>query len=65
MEMTCDDVINILNSITKISVENGELEVWLDDGDVPMTAVEFVPGSFYRQLLVLIESNLITNERIG
>jgi hypothetical protein len=56
-----DRVLGILRTISNLSVESGELEVWFDDAyyNLPESIHSFIPDSFTRCLLELIESHLL------
>jgi len=48
------DIIQVLSSIKKLSVDDGELKAEFENGNI-MVKQEFVRGSFTRELLELIE----------
>ena len=55
---TPEQIIEILRSIQKVSLyENKYLDVWFNDS-YPVSISSFIPGSFTRQLLELIEQHL-------
>ncbi len=52
-------IVNILHSISKLKIDEfGELEAWFDDSQYPEVSTGFIPGSFTRELLELIERHL-------
>lgn len=54
------EIIEILNSIEKLSVEDGELDTWFKDSTTgPEAITGFIPGSFTRELLELIEKHMM------
>ena len=54
-----EKIIEILRSITKLEItKTGELDTWFDVS-YPESINSFVPGSFTRELLELIESHLL------
>jgi hypothetical protein len=54
-----EKIIEILRSITKLEITKiGELDIWFDQ-EFPESVNSFVPGSFTRELLELIESHLV------
>jgi len=57
-----EEIIQILHSISKLSTSDGELDTWFTDSQYPMVPREFVPGSFTRELLDLIEDHLLSEE---
>lgn len=59
MKQSPKEIIEILHSIEKLSVEDGELDTWFKDTEFPMVTREFIPESFTRQLLDLIEGYLL------
>jgi hypothetical protein len=52
--LRCDveNVVELLHSITRLSIEDGELEVWFDDSEEPFTAVEFARLLYKRSFRV-------------
>jgi hypothetical protein len=54
-----EKIVEILHSITKLDIIGGELEVWFDNGEHSEVCTSFIPGSFTRKLLELIESHLV------
>ncbi len=54
-----EDIVKILHSITELSIANGELDVWFDKNPNPSSPSSFVPESFTRDLLELIELHLL------
>ena len=53
-----EDIVQILNSIKKLSIEDGELDVLFYGFDSPESISGFERNSFTRNLLELIESTL-------
>ena len=54
-----EKVIEILRSITKLEIDHeGVLDVWFEGGESAESINSFIPGSFTRELLVLIEQHL-------
>jgi len=54
-----EKVIEILRSITKLEIDpEGFLDVWFEGGTSAESPNSFIPGSFTRELLVLIEEHL-------
>jgi hypothetical protein len=52
-------IVGILHSITKLKLDKvGDLDVWFDNGEHPEGIRSFVPGSFTKELLELIEEYL-------
>jgi len=58
MRKTPEDIIKVLHSITKLSVEDGQLDVFFDNSEEPMGISEFTSGSFTKELLMLIADYL-------
>lgn len=57
-----EDIVKILHSITKLSVADGELDTWFEFDETPSGIRSFVPNSFTRKLLELIEDHLLENK---
>jgi ribosomal protein L40E len=57
---TPEEIVKILNSIVQVNVDDGYIEVLFDDSGNygPSSKEAFVPGSFTRKLLELIEDHL-------
>lgn len=53
-----EKIIEILHSISKVKVD-GDLEVWFNQDEDPEAITSFIPGSFTRELLELIEKHLV------
>jgi hypothetical protein len=56
---TPEEIVAILHSVTKLSVKDEELDVWQDGDTYPAGIRSFIPGSFTRELLELIEEHLL------
>jgi len=62
VKKTPEEIVEVLHSITRLSVKDGELDVWFE-GDPYVNGIRgFIPQSFTRELLELIEDHLLTNE---
>lgn len=62
MKKTPEQIIEILHSITKVSVKDKELDVWFNN-DPNMSGLRgYIPGSFTRELLELIEWHMLEDE---
>jgi len=57
-----EEIVRILNSIERVSVEDGELDIWFKDSNSPEGIRGFIPGSFTRELLELIEDHLLDDQ---
>jgi len=55
---TAEEIVKILHSITKVELGESELDVWFDSDNFPCVSRSFVPGSFTRELLELIEKHM-------
>jgi hypothetical protein len=56
---TAEEIIVILHSINGLSMdESHELDVLFDDEPIPCVSREFIPGSFTRELVELIEKHM-------
>lgn len=54
-----EKIIEILRSITKLELDSeGILDVWFEGGESAESINSFIPGSFTRELLCLIEEHL-------
>ncbi|MCK9567424.1 hypothetical protein M0R72_00575 [Candidatus Pacearchaeota archaeon] len=54
-----EKVIEILRSISKLEIDReGVLDVWFEGGESAESIHSFIPGSFTRELLILIEEHL-------
>lgn len=62
LKVTPAEIIETLHSITKLSVEDGELDVWQYDDTLRAGIHSFTPGSFARNLLQLIEDFMLEGE---
>lgn len=60
-----EDIVDILHSVSRLSIEDGELDAFFDDSQEPMGIREFIPSSFTRQLLELIERHLLDEQDTG
>lgn len=65
---TPEEIIETLHSIKKLSVKDGELDVWQKETekDYPHNASgisSFIPGSFTYDLLCLIEEHLLSKTK--
>jgi hypothetical protein len=60
-KLTPEQIVEVLHSIKRLSIESGELDTWFENGylNIPETIRSFVPGSFTRRLLELIEGYLL------
>ncbi len=58
MKYSSEDIVKILHSIKKFSVEDGELDTWFEDSEYAEGVRGFIPGSFTRELLELVERHL-------
>lgn len=52
------EIIKILQSITNVSIEDGELDTWFEDCHFAESIHSFQPDSFTRKLLELIKEYL-------
>lgn len=52
------DILSIMKSIKKVSLEDSGLETYFVDDPYPNSISSFIPGSFTRELLELIEKHL-------
>ena len=59
---TPEKIVKILHSIKILSVKDGELDVCFDKDCYFSGISGFIPGSFTRQLLELIEDYLLENK---
>lgn len=58
-----EKIIEILRSIEKLSVDDGELDtLFVDSTSGPESISGFIPGSFTRELLELIEKHLLLDK---
>lgn len=56
---TTEEIIKILHSITKVEIDDcNNLDTWFDNDVVPSGINGFIPGSFTRELLELIEKHI-------
>jgi hypothetical protein len=53
-----EEIIGILRSITKLSIVDDKLEACFENGCHPESIPSFIPKSFTRKLLELIEEHL-------
>jgi hypothetical protein len=58
---TPEEVIEILHSIKKLSVKYGELDTWINDDKYSSRIQGYMPGSFTRELLELIQKHLLND----
>lgn len=63
MNKTPEDILKILHSITKLSVEDGELDTYFDNSQQAEGIRSFQPDSFTRELLELIEYHLLNESK--
>lgn len=56
---TVETVMDVLRSIQRVSVGGGYLETWFDEDEYGSSITSFIPGSFTRELLELIENHLL------
>jgi len=63
---TPEEIVKIMHSILEVDVDEGYVEVLFDDSGVygPSNKNSFIPGSFTRKLLELIEEHLLSDEQI-
>jgi len=59
MKKTPEEIVEILHSITKVSIEDGELILRQYSDQYPACIRSFIPGSFTHQLLKMIEDYLL------
>lgn len=59
MKHSPEKIVEILHSIKKFSIEDGELDTWFEDSQYPEGIRGFMPNSFTRDLLELIERHLL------
>jgi len=60
---TPEEIVKIMHSILEVDVDEGYIEVLFDDSVYgPSNKNSFVPGSFTRRLLELIEEHLMSDE---
>lgn len=52
-------IINLLHAFTRFEIVGGELDAYFDGDDVPTSHREYVPGSFTKELLLLIEKHML------
>jgi hypothetical protein len=62
MRKTPEEIIKVLHSITKVKIDQGELDTWFDDDTIPSGIRGFIPNSFTRELLELIEVHLLEED---
>jgi hypothetical protein len=60
-----EQIIEILRSIKYLSITDGELDTYFVDSEIPEGINSFIPGSFTRELLEMIESHLLDTEIKG
>lgn len=53
-----ENTLELLHSIKRFSVADGFLEAWFEDDECSSSITEFIPGSFTRELLELIEDHI-------
>jgi hypothetical protein len=63
MKKTPEDIVKILHSITKVEIDQGELDTYFEDDKNPSGIRGFIPGSFTRELLELIEEHLLKKDQ--
>jgi hypothetical protein len=56
------EVLSILHSFKELSIKDGELDVKLADDTCWSVSTSFVPGSFTRELVELIEKHLLDED---
>lgn len=54
-----EDIVTILHSINTVQVDCNELEVFFEDSTIPETIPSFIPGTFTRELLELIDRHIV------
>lgn len=54
-----EEIVQILHSIKTLIIEDGELDTWFQDSTCGEGIRGFIPGSFIRELLELIEDHLL------
>lgn len=54
-----ENTLELLHSIKRISVEDGYLEAWFDDEEYGSSITSFIPGSFTREVLELLEDHIL------
>ena len=59
---TPEEIVQILHSISKLSTKDKELDTWFGNEPHASGIHSFVPESFTRQLLELIEDYLLGDE---
>jgi len=62
MKKSSEEIITILTSLTKVSINDGELDVYFDGSDEACGVREFLPGSFTRELLEFIQDYMLESE---
>lgn len=62
MENKTKELIKLLHSISRLSVQSGELEIWFEGDANPYSIREFENGSLTRELLELIERHLLRED---
>jgi hypothetical protein len=65
MKYSPEKIVEILHSVKKFSVKDGELDTWFQDSQYPEGIRGFIPGSFTRELLELIERHLLDDTGEG
>lgn len=61
VKRTPKEIVAILHSISSLDIVDDELEVYFDDDKYQSKITGFIPDSFTRQLLELIEDYLLDN----
>ena len=59
MKHSPEKIVEILHSIKNFSIEDGELDTWFEDSQYFEGIRGFIPNSFTRDLLELIERHLL------
>jgi hypothetical protein len=54
-----EEIITILHSIRCVKIDCNELEAYFEESTIPETIPSFIPGSFTRELLELIDKHII------
>jgi hypothetical protein len=54
-----ESIVELLHSIKKLSVDGGYLEAWFDKDQYGSSITSFIPDSFTRDLLELIEYHIL------
>lgn len=54
-----ENTLELLHSIKRLSVEGGYLEAWFEDDEYGSSITSFIPGSFTREVLELLEDHIL------